>query len=71
MDRPTVIRARLARAQRSGEPPEVIERLRGDYYAARTRDHLVAWLTSDPIPTNEARTELARLLVEGVAGAAA
>lgn len=71
MDRPTVIRARLARAERSGEPPAVTERLRHDYYAAKVRDNLVTWLASDPVPTAAARAELAALLLEGIAGAAA
>lgn len=71
MDRPTVYRARLARAERVGEPAHVIESLRELYYAAKTRDHLVTWMASDPAPTAAHRAELAALLLEGVADAAA
>ena len=62
MDRPTVIRARIARARRFGEPEDVIEALRRDYYAARCRDYLREWLASDPAPTPDQRRELAALL---------
>ena len=65
MDRPTSIRARLARATRAGEPPETIAALRRDYYASRARDYLRDWLASDPAPTPAQRRELADLLVEG------
>ncbi len=65
MDRPTSIRARLARATRAGEPPETIAALRRDYYASRARDYLRDWIASDPAPTPAQRRELADLLVEG------
>jgi hypothetical protein len=71
VDRPTAIRARLARAQRSGDPAERITELQRDYAASRARDYLLLWLGSDPKPTAEHRAELAALLLEGVAGAAA
>jgi len=70
VDRPTVIRARIARAQRFGEPPEVIEALRRDYYASRARDYIREWITSDPAPTAAQRCELASLLADGEADAA-
>jgi hypothetical protein len=50
MDRPTSIRARLARATRAGESPEIITELRRAYYASRARDYLREWLASDPAP---------------------
>jgi hypothetical protein len=65
MDRPTSIRARLARATRAGESPEIIQRLRRDYYAARAHDYLRDWLAGDPAPTPAQRRELADLLVKG------
>lgn len=65
MDRPTAIRARIARAKQLGEPAEVITSLRRDYYASRARDYLREWLASDPAPTPEQRRELASLLVGG------
>ena len=65
MDRPTSIRARLARATRAGEPPEVISELRRSYYAARAHDYIRDWISSDPAPTLAERRELARLLVGG------
>jgi hypothetical protein len=67
VDRATAIRARLARATRFGEPPEVIISLRADYYAARAREYVRDWLASDPAPTSEHRRELADLLVGGEA----
>jgi hypothetical protein len=51
MDRPTSIRARLARATRAGESPETLESLRRDYYASRARAYLRDWLAGDPAPT--------------------
>lgn len=72
MDRPSVYRARLARAVRVGAPLEVTERLRGEYHAAKQRDNLLSWLASDPQPTAEHRAALAALLVGGESvGAAA
>lgn len=72
MDRPTIIRAKLARAVRFGEPDATITRLRQDYYAARVHADLREWLSSDPAPTSEHRKELAALLLgEGVTGATA
>jgi hypothetical protein len=72
VDRPTVIRARLARAIRQGEPPEIVDGHRRDYYAARARDYLREWLASDPAPTPGQRRELAELLLdEGGASVAA
>lgn len=65
MDRPTVIRGRLAYAARRGDPPEVIEELRREYYASRARDYLRDWLAGDPAPTPAQRRELADLLVKG------
>ena len=65
MDRPTVIRGRLAYAARRGDPPEVIEELRREYYASRARDYLRDWLAGDPTPTADQRRELAALLVGG------
>jgi hypothetical protein len=65
MDRPTSIRARLARATRVGAPPETLTALRRDYYASRTRDYLRDWLAGDPTPTRAQRRELADLLVKG------
>ena len=65
MDRPTVIRGRLAYAARRGDPPEVIEELRREYYASRARDYLRDWLAGDPAPTTAQRRELADLLVKG------
>jgi hypothetical protein len=70
VDRPTVIRAKLARATRVGEPPEIIKQLRRDYYASRARDYVREWLASEPAPTAEHRRELAALLAEGGADAA-
>lgn len=72
LDRPTVIRARLARAQRFAEPAERITELQREYHASRARDYLLSWLASDPRPTVEHRGELASLLLEsGAADAAA
>ena len=71
MDRPTVIRDRIAHATQVGRPAEVIEDLRREYYASRARDYLRDWLSSDPVPTPEQRQELATLLVGGDADAAA
>lgn len=65
MDRPTVVRARLARAKRSGEPPQVIERLQREYYASRAHVYIREWITGDPAPTSEQRREVAALLVGG------
>ena len=65
MDRPTSIRARLARATRAGDPPETLEALRRDYYAARAHDYVRDWIASDPAPTSAQRRELADLLVKG------
>ena len=65
MDRPTVIRGRLARAARAGAPPETLEGLRREYYASRARDYLRDWLAGDPAPTPAQRRELADLLVKG------
>jgi hypothetical protein len=70
VDRPTVIRGRLARATRGGAPPEFIESLRRDYYASRARDYLRDWIASDPAPTSAQRRELAALLVGGDVNAA-
>ena len=67
VDRYTSIRARLARAKRAGEPPEVIESLRRDYYASRACDYIRDWVTGDPAPTSEQRREVAALLVGGEA----
>ena len=71
MDRPTIIRARIARATQMGEPPEVIDDLRRDYYASRARDYVREWLQSDPSPTDDQRQELAALVLQGGASAAA
>lgn len=71
MDRPTVIRAKIARATQMGVQPEVIEAMRADYYAARAHDYLRDWLASDPRPTTAHRAELAALLLDGGADAAA
>jgi hypothetical protein len=71
VDRPSVIKGRIAHAVRFDQPAEVVEELRRDYYAARARDYLVTWLSSDPRPTAEHRSELASLLVGGDADAAA
>ncbi len=65
MERPTVIRGRLARAHRSGASDEVIESLRREYYASRARDYLRDWLAGNPAPTTAQRRELADLLVKG------
>ena len=65
MDRPTVIRGRLARAAQTGAPPEVVESLRREYYAARARDYLRGWLAGEPAPTPAQRRELADMLVKG------
>ena len=65
MDRPTSIRARLARATRAGESPETLESLRREYYAARAHDYVRDWISSDPAPTPAQRRELAALLVRG------
>jgi hypothetical protein len=67
----TVIRARLARAQRFAEPPEVIAELRRSYHAAKIRDVLLSWMASDPAPTSAQRAELAALLLDGGADATA
>jgi hypothetical protein len=69
VDRPTVIRARIAHAKRFGAPPERITELQRDYYASRARDYLREYLASDPAPTPEQRRELAELLVGGGADA--
>jgi hypothetical protein len=71
LDRPTIIRARIARATQMGESPGVIDALRRDYYAARACDYIREWLHSDPAPTPEHRAELAALLMDGAADAAA
>ena len=65
MDRPTSIRARLARATRAGEPPETLTELRRDYYPARAAQYVRDWISSDPSPTPAQRRELADLLVKG------
>ena len=65
MDRPTSIRARLARATRAGESPETIAALRREYYASRAHNYLRDWLAGDPAPTRAQRRELADLLVGG------
>jgi hypothetical protein len=65
VDRPTVIRGRLAYAARRGDPPEVIEELRREYYASRAHDYLRDWLSGDPAPTLAQRRELAEMLVKG------
>lgn len=65
MERPTVIRGRLAYAHRTGQPAEVIEELRSEYYASKTRDYLREWLAGDPAPTLAQRRELADMLVGG------
>lgn len=65
MDRPTVIRGRLARAARAGAAPETLEGLRREYYASRARDYLRDWLAGDPAPTPAQRRELADMLVKG------
>lgn len=65
MDRPNVIRGRLARAAQTGAPPEVVEDLRRQYYAPRCRDYLREWLAGEPAPTPAQRRELADLLVKG------
>ena len=65
MDRPTSIRARLARATRAGESPEVITELRRDYYAARAVQYVRDWISSDPAPTPAQRHELVELLMGG------
>jgi hypothetical protein len=71
VDRPTAIRAHIARAKQTGEPPEVVEALRRDYYAARARDYIREWISSDPAPTPAQRRELATLLAGGGVDAAA
>lgn len=71
MDRPTTLRARIARAVQRGEPADVITDLRRDYYAARARDYIREWITSDPAPTPAQRRELAALLQGGDADVAA
>ena len=65
MDRATSVRARLARATRNGEPPEVIESLRQSYYAARAHAYVRDWLAGSPAPTPEQRAEVVALLVGG------
>jgi hypothetical protein len=67
VDRPTVIRARLARAVRIGEAAEVVTELPRDYYAARAYQTVRGWLSSDPAPTPEHRREVAALLAGGEA----
>ena len=72
MERPTVIRAKLARATRFGASPETVASLRRDYHAARARDYLRDWLAGDYAPTADQRRELAELLLdEGGASVAA
>ena len=71
LDRPTVYRARIARAKQLGDAADIIEGLRRDYYAARARDYLREWLRTEPVPTSEHRTALAALLLDGVADEAA
>jgi hypothetical protein len=71
LERPTVIRARIARAKQQDAAPEVIEALRADYYASRARDYVRDWLTSDPAPTAAHRAQVASLLLAGSADAAA
>jgi hypothetical protein len=70
VDRPTTLRARIARAVQRGEPADVITDLRRDYYASRARDYIREWITSDPAPTAAQRCELASLLADGEADAA-
>ena len=65
MDRHTTLRAKIARAIQRGEPDEIVIELRRRYYAARARDYLRDWITSDPAPTADQRRELAELLVGG------
>lgn len=71
LERPTVYRARIARAKQLGEPAPVIESLRRDYYASRARDYLRDYLRAEPVPTAERRLELAALLTDGGADEAA
>lgn len=71
MERATVIRARLARAQRFGAPAEEIERLQQGYHAAKAASFIREYLASDPRPTIAARRELADLLTGGDSNAAA
>jgi len=70
MERPSVIRGRLARASRYGATPETLEALRREYYAARAHDYLRDYLAGDPAPTPAQRRELAALLVGGDVNAA-
>lgn len=70
MDRPTALRARIARAVQRGEPADVITDLRRDYYASRAADYLREWITSDPAPTAAQRRELASMLAGGDGDAA-
>jgi hypothetical protein len=63
VERPTVIRAKLARATRFGAPPEAVASLRRDYHAARAREYLCGWLAGDHAPTADQRRELAELLL--------
>jgi len=65
VDRHTTLRAKIARAIQRGEPDEIVIELRRRYYAARARDYLRDWITSDPAPTAAQRRELAELLVGG------
>jgi hypothetical protein len=65
VDRPNVIRGRLARAAQRGAAPEVLDSLRRDYYASRARDYLRDWLAGEPAPTPAQRRELADMLVKG------
>lgn len=67
MDRWTAVRSRLARAKQAGEPPEVVESLRREYYAARAHTYVRDWIAGDPAPTLEQRREVASLLVGGEA----
>ncbi len=65
LQRPTVLRAKLARATRVGAPPEQITELRREYYASRAAAYLRDFLAADPAPSPAQRRELAELIVGG------
>ncbi len=66
--RRSVAHARLARAIQTGQPAEVVDRLRAEYHATAARDKIIELA---PRVAPEFRRELAALLLQGDAADAA